>query len=83
MTSLLRSLIASLALTVCAAWSPQAGAQAYPSKPIKIVVPFGAGSGSDLVARILAERLTEQMKVAVVVENREGAGGVIGTATPW
>lgn len=79
MTSLFRTAIASLAVTLCAAWSPHAGAQAYPSRPIKIVVPFGAGSGSDLIARILGDRLAEQMKVAVVVENREGAGGVIGT----
>ena len=56
-----------------------AAAQAYPSRPIKLVVAYGAGGGTDIVARILAERLTEQMKVSVVVENREGAGGAIGT----
>ena len=79
MKSLLRGVVASLALSLCAAWAPQAVAQGYPSKPIKILVPFGAGSGSDLIARIVADKLAEQMKVAVVVENREGAGGVIGT----
>ncbi len=51
---------------------------AYPSRSVKIVVPFGPGTGLDVVARGYAERLTEQMKTPVVVENREGAGGTIG-----
>jgi tripartite-type tricarboxylate transporter receptor subunit TctC len=55
-------------------------AQAYPDRPIKLVVPFGPGSGSDLLARVLSARLGEQMKQPVVVENREGAGGLIGAS---
>ncbi|VTU30663.1 Bug family tripartite tricarboxylate transporter substrate binding protein [Variovorax sp. PBL-E5] len=51
---------------------------AWPSRPIRIVVPFGAGSGLDVMARGFAQRLGEQAKVAVVVENKEGAGGTIG-----
>src|SRR2546427_607331 len=74
-----RVVIVSVALSLCAALSMQAAAQTYPSKPIKVIVPFGPGSGSDQLARVVADRLTEQLKVAVVVENREGAGGVIGT----
>lgn len=54
-------------------------AQAYPTKPIKMIVAYGPGSGADIVGRILAERLTQQMGVSVVVENRDGAGGSIGT----
>src|SRR3954471_23037062 len=53
-------------------------AQGYPAKPIRIVVPFSAGSGSDVFARTLGPRFTETWGQQVVVENREGAGGVIG-----
>jgi len=57
-------------------------AQSFPSKPIKIVVPFGAGSGTDILARIVGERLAETLGQPVVAENREGAGGLVGaTAT--
>jgi tripartite-type tricarboxylate transporter receptor subunit TctC len=51
---------------------------AYPSKVVKIVVPFSAGGSTDLLARNLAERLGESWKQAVIVDNRAGAGGVIG-----
>jgi tripartite-type tricarboxylate transporter receptor subunit TctC len=57
-----------------------ATAQSYPTRPIKMIVAYGAGSGADIVARILAEKLGEQLKVNVFVENRDGAGGAIGTA---
>ena len=55
------------------------GQQKYPNKPIKFVVPFAAGGGGDVVARLLAQRLTERVNVPVVVENRTGAGGNIGS----
>ena len=54
-------------------------AQAYPSNPIRIVVPFGPGSGADIIGRILADTLSEQMSARVFVENRDGAGGSIGS----
>jgi tripartite-type tricarboxylate transporter receptor subunit TctC len=57
----------------------QANAQAYPSRAVKVIVPFGAGSASDVTARLLSERLSEYLGVNFVVENRTGAGGNIGT----
>jgi tripartite-type tricarboxylate transporter receptor subunit TctC len=53
---------------------------AYPDRPITFVVPFAAGGGGDLTARLLAKALGEQMKQSIVVENRVGAGGNIGSA---
>ncbi len=53
-------------------------AQNYPVKPVRIIVPFAAGGGTDLIARTLSQRLTEALGYTFVVENRGGAGGVIG-----
>lgn len=52
----------------------------YPSKPIRIVVPFGPGGPVDVMARLLGEKMTQSMNVTVVIENRPGAGGNIGSA---
>lgn len=54
-------------------------AQEYPVRPVKIIVPYGPGTVSDLTARLLAERLSELWKQGVVVDNQTGAGGAIGT----
>jgi tripartite-type tricarboxylate transporter receptor subunit TctC len=57
-----------------------AQAQDYPTKPIRLIVPLTPGSGADIAGRIIAQRLNEHWKQPVVVENRPGAGGQIGTA---
>jgi len=56
-----------------------AGAQAWPSKPVRFVVPFPPGGSTDVAARTLAERLSRAMNAQFVVENRAGGGGAIGT----
>ncbi|MGE5524012.1 MAG: Bug family tripartite tricarboxylate transporter substrate binding protein [Rhodospirillaceae bacterium] len=57
----------------------QAGAQSYPSKAIRLIVPWSAGSGTDLMSRTLAQKMTEVLGQQVVVDNRGGAGAIIGT----
>ncbi len=54
-------------------------AQSYPSRPVKVVVPFGTGAASDTIARLISDRLTQSMGQPFLVENRAGAGGTIGT----
>ncbi len=55
-----------------------ASAQTWPSKPVRIVVPYAPGGGIDVVARVMAQKLGEQTGGTFVVENRPGGGGVIG-----
>jgi tripartite-type tricarboxylate transporter receptor subunit TctC len=57
---------------------PSAMAQTYPTKPIKMIVPFPAGGTTDIVARIVAQKMSESMGQAVTIDNRGGAGGAIG-----
>ncbi|HYC45669.1 MAG TPA: tripartite tricarboxylate transporter substrate binding protein [Burkholderiales bacterium] len=64
---------------ICAPYAGVAKAAAYPERPIRIIVPFGAGGANDVVIRILATRLTDTLGQQIVVDNRTGAGGLIGT----
>jgi len=59
--------------------SQTASAQSYPARPITLVVPIAAGGATDTAARVIAEKLQERLQQPVMVENRPGAGSVIGT----
>jgi len=73
------ALVAALfQLGSASAQSPAAGAQTYPVKPVRFIVPFGAGGGVDIFGRLLAQRLSEQSGYTIVVENLPGADGNIG-----
>ncbi len=71
-------LLAALA-TAFAAASVAAQAPPYPSKPIRLIVPFPPGAGTDTVARFVAQKLGDAMNATIIVDNRTGAGGAIGT----
>ncbi|MGH8785518.1 MAG: Bug family tripartite tricarboxylate transporter substrate binding protein [Cupriavidus necator] len=69
--------------TIALSLSPQVFAQppapsAWPSRPLRMIVPGGAGSGTDLIARVFAEPLSRALRQPVVVENRPGANGIVG-----
>jgi tripartite-type tricarboxylate transporter receptor subunit TctC len=71
----MRPILCILALLFATA----AAAQDYPARPIKLVVPIGAGGGTDILARHMAQKIGERVKQGVVVENRPGAGSIVGT----
>src|SRR3954451_21067871 len=67
-----------LALLLTPAFAAHAQAPAYPSKPVKMIVGYAPGGGTDIIARILAPALTEELGQAVFVDNKPGASGTIG-----
>jgi len=66
------------AILAVLAFAPDAAAQAWPAKPVRVVMPFPPGGGADIMGRMLARRLTETLGQTFVAENRPGAGGLIG-----
>src|SRR5689334_19560162 len=75
MMHFLRALFLSLLLPALAF-----AQDAYPARPVRLIVPFPPGAGTDAVARLVAQKMSERLKGSVVVENRTGAGGAIGAA---
>lgn len=69
-----KTLVLTVALSASGVW-----AQAYPSKPIRLIVPFAAGGPADAGARAIVQKLTETTGISMIVENRAGAGGTIGS----
>src|SRR5262245_50789497 len=80
-SGLRRGLLAVVAASLLGvpAVAPAQGSAAYPSKPIRLIVPFPPGAGTDTIARFIAQRLGDAMRATIVVENKTGAGGAIGT----
>ena len=72
------SLLATMAAILLALATP-AAAQDYPSKPVRLIIPFPPGGSNDVVGRMIAIQLSERLGKQVVVDNRGGAGGIIGT----
>ena len=73
-----RGILVSLAIAGLVACAPSARAQSYPTKSVKIIVPLAAGGLADMLARLLAQHMSETTKQNVVVENRTGGAGAIG-----
>ena len=70
--------LAPAALAAAVGMGLPARAQAYPIRPIRLVVPYPPGSGTDIVARLLAQKITENWGQQVIVDNKPGAGAIVG-----
>src|SRR4051812_26209540 len=75
LAALVGCIAASIAL---ASFAEIAGAAAYPDRPLRLVVPFPPGGGNDILARAVGQRLAEPLGQQVIIDNRGGAGGLIG-----
>jgi tripartite-type tricarboxylate transporter receptor subunit TctC len=79
MFSVTRIALTALALIPTVAVTPAMAADNYPSKPARLILPFGAGASTDIIGRIFAQRFSEAWGQTLVVDNRPGAGGILGT----
>src|SRR5262245_32352301 len=73
-----RTLTMAAICLLAAGLAAPAAAQEYPAQTVKMVISFGAGGGSDIIGRIVAQRMQEKLGQSFVVENRPGAGGLLG-----
>ena len=73
--------LCAIAAALCIGFAAAPFAQDYPARPIRLVVPYPPGSGTDIVGRLLAQRMSEELRARVYVENRPGAGATTGTAS--
>src|SRR4051812_36793343 len=76
----IRFVILAVALLWASSPAPVVAAESYPARPIRVIVPFAPGGGTDMVARVIAPKLSERLGTSVIIDNRGGAGAVIGTA---
>ncbi len=74
----MKRLLSGALLVLAAATAGTSVAQTYPSKPVRIIAPFAPGGGTDFIARLIAQKLTERLGQQVIVENKPGAGGNLG-----
>ena len=75
-----RRCVAAIVLLAPFAWGASAQAQTWPDHPVRLIVPFPAGGATDLIARVIAQKVTSDIGQQIVVDNKAGAGGTIGSA---
>src|SRR5712671_4011196 len=77
---LMRKFVRSICILSSLLLAPAVQAENWPSRPIRATIPFGAGSAADVVPRLVFDRLAIELGQAIVIDNRAGAGGSLGTA---